>query len=119
MSSVKSVLRKFVKLTGWVRSNWGELTLLKQPIGSRVMVIAPHPDDETFGCGGAIALHRQLGHPVDIVFLTNGERGIAGKKPDEVSSIRKAEAIRATQIIGVEAAALHFLQLPDGTLNSN
>lgn len=38
-----------------------------------VLVVAPHPDDEIFGCGGAIALHRQAGVPVRVVLLTGGD----------------------------------------------
>ena len=39
----------------------------------QVLVVAPHPDDEIFGCGGAIALHRRVGVPVSVVILTGGE----------------------------------------------
>ena len=38
----------------------------------RVLVLAPHPDDEVFACGGAIALHVSQGTPVDVVVLTDG-----------------------------------------------
>ena len=38
-----------------------------------MLVFAPHPDDEVFGCGGAIALHAQAGHPVRVVLLTAGD----------------------------------------------
>src|SRR5438067_976178 len=37
-----------------------------------IMVIAPHQDDETFGCGGLIALQREGGATVKVVFLTDG-----------------------------------------------
>lgn len=37
-----------------------------------VLVLAPHPDDEVFGCGGAIASHMRAGVPVDVVILTDG-----------------------------------------------
>jgi LmbE family N-acetylglucosaminyl deacetylase len=37
-----------------------------------VLVLAPHPDDEVFGCGGAISRHVDAGHPVHVVVLTDG-----------------------------------------------
>ena len=37
-----------------------------------VLVLAPHPDDEVFGCGGALAAHVAAGVPVRVVILTNG-----------------------------------------------
>ena len=43
------------------------------PSARQVLVFAPHPDDEVFGCGGAIALHAQAGHPVRVVLLTAGD----------------------------------------------
>jgi len=41
-------------------------------VAHSVVVLAPHPDDEVFGCGGAIAAHAHLGVPVHVVILTNG-----------------------------------------------
>ena len=38
------------------------------------MVLAPHPDDEVFGCGGAIASHVRAGVPLHVVILTDGSR---------------------------------------------
>ena len=39
------------------------------------IVFAPHPDDETLGCGGTILKKRSLGAPVEVVFLTDGYIG--------------------------------------------
>ncbi|MGE5398546.1 MAG: PIG-L deacetylase family protein, partial [Chitinophagales bacterium] len=41
----------------------------------RIMVFAPHPDDDILGCGGSIAKHTSLNHEVITVFMTSGESG--------------------------------------------
>ena len=41
--------------------------------GSPVLVLAPHPDDEVFGCGGALVQAAKNGIPVRVVVLTDGE----------------------------------------------
>ncbi len=82
------------------------------------MVFSPHQDDETFGCGGMIALKREHGIPVAVVFLTDGQ-GSGGSEPqmkDKIVEVRKLEAVQALKILGVEPAEIHFLEKPDGTL---
>ncbi len=71
--------------------------------GSRVLVFAPHPDDETFGCGGSLAIHAAFGDPVKVVILTNGAKGDASgsmAKSDYVS-LRQQETINACAILGI------------------
>ena len=43
--------------------------------GGPVLVVAPHPDDEIIGCGGAIALHGRRGDAVHVALVTRGEGG--------------------------------------------
>lgn len=71
--------------------------------GRRVLVLAPHPDDETIGCGGSLALHTRARDPVKVIFLTNGAKGdFSGKaKREEYINLRKKEAIKASQILGI------------------
>jgi LmbE family N-acetylglucosaminyl deacetylase len=46
------------------------------------LVLAPHPDDETFGMGGALLLAKAASIPVDIIFVTDGALG--GEKIGDV-----------------------------------
>ncbi len=71
--------------------------------GKRVLVFAPHPDDETIGCGGSLAIHANAGDPVKVVFLTNGARGDTSGKAEKKSyiKIRQEEALKACRCLGI------------------
>jgi LmbE family N-acetylglucosaminyl deacetylase len=80
-------------------------------VAENVLVIAPHPDDESIGCGGTVCLHGGRGDRVDVVFLTSGECCTDDLPPETLRRIREAEAGEACRVLGVEAA--DFLRLPD------
>jgi len=63
--------------------------------GQRVLIVAPHPDDEV-GCGGTLLLHQQAGDTVHITHVTDGRRSRAGGLgPDEMAERRRREAAAA------------------------
>jgi len=81
------------------------------------LVIAPHPDDETFGCGGLIALKRSQGSAVHVVFLSRGEgahRNCCGTSEALIGDVRKQQAEQSCAMLGVLRENLHWLELPDG-----
>jgi len=82
-----------------------------------VLVLAPHPDDETIGCGGTLRLHVERGDRVAVVFLTSGELGLDHLPPAEAHRVREGEAEAAAQVLGLHA--LNFLRLPDWYLGEN
>ncbi|AFY45113.1 PIG-L deacetylase family protein [Nostoc sp. PCC 7107] len=84
------------------------------------MVFSPHQDDETFGCGGMIACKCEQGIPVIVVFITNGQGSgdIDTESSNKIIQIRKQEAIKALNILGVQTSAIHFLDKADGGLQA-
>lgn len=84
--------------------------------GKRVLVLAPHPDDETFGCGGTLSLHAAAGDPVKVVFVTNGAKGDTSGRNDkeEYVKLRQKEAVKACACLGV--ADLEFWSYEDRSL---
>jgi LmbE family N-acetylglucosaminyl deacetylase len=109
-------IKKLLFLGEKIRTKILHLTHVDKPEGSKVLVLAPHPGDDVLGCGGTIILHTQLGHEVNILYLTNGEKGVPGMGQAKAAETRKQEAINASRYLGVEEANLHFLHLPDGDL---
>ncbi len=81
-----------------------------------VLVLSPHPDDETLGCGGTILHHRAAGDEVRVVFLTSGEAGGHGAEPEETARIREAEARAAMAVLDV--GGVEFWHEPDGHLRA-
>lgn len=89
------------------------------PPGSVTLVLAPHQDDETLGCGGLIARKRLDAQPVHVAFITDGAASHAGHPtvaPTELARRRADEARVALFRLGVETPAIHFLNAPDGRL---
>lgn len=94
--------------------------------GERVLVLAPHPDDEVIGTGGLIQLALANGADVRVVFLTMGDINIpsfltyTGRPkltPRQIigmGEIRRQEAIAALRVLGLPADHVLFLGYPDG-----
>jgi LmbE family N-acetylglucosaminyl deacetylase len=95
---------------------------------TRLLVIAPHPDDESLGAAGLIRRVMASGGSVRVVWMTSGdgfpegvetERGITHPRPSDYRSygmLREREARAATGEVGVPERSLTFLGFPDGGL---
>jgi LmbE family N-acetylglucosaminyl deacetylase len=84
-----------------------------------ILVVAPHPDDETLGCGGLIALATEAGIEVHTLFVTDGSASHPASQthpPDVMAEIRAAEAEEALKRLGAEHQPRSFLKLRDGRL---
>lgn len=77
--------------------------------GARLLVLAPHPDDEVIGCGGLVALHLREGRPVHVVVATDGGQAGDGAQ-------REAESRTALALLG--DATIEFLRFPDRELEN-
>ncbi|TCK28111.1 LmbE family N-acetylglucosaminyl deacetylase [Ancylobacter aquaticus] len=81
-----------------------------------LLVIAPHPDDESLGCGGLIATCRAAGLPVSILIVSDGAGSHPGSTlfpPMVLAALRQQEAILAAAALGVGPSHVHFAGLPD------
>jgi LmbE family N-acetylglucosaminyl deacetylase len=85
------------------------------------LVVAPHPDDETLGCGGTLALLTRDRAAIHVIFVTDGSASHPAHPnlaPAEIAAMRKVEARAATGALGVEWANVFFMEAPDGKLAS-
>src|SRR2546423_9340756 len=76
-----------------------------------IIVIAPHPDDESIGCGGTVCKRAKAGDRVTAVYLTSGELALKKLAREQAWRTREKEARAAAQIRGL--ADLIFLRGPD------
>lgn len=82
-----------------------------------LIVVAPHPDDESLGCGGLLAWAAEHAVPTRVVFLTDGEQSHPQSRCD-VGGIRRKEAECACGVLGIRANKIRFLGLPDTGLET-
>lgn len=80
------------------------------------LVVAPHPDDESLGCGGTISRLRQLGLPVFVLFVSDGTMSHPNSRTypaERLRNLREAEARAALDVLGVAPDACAFMRLRD------
>jgi len=84
--------------------------------GKPVLILAPHADDESLGCGGLIAAASGAGHAPFVLILTDG----TGSHPNSqaypasrLKEVREQEALNAVSILGLPPGRLGFLGLRD------
>jgi N-acetylglucosamine malate deacetylase 1 len=77
---------------------------IKAPFGKSMLVVAPHQDDETIGCGGVLALQKASKHSAAIVLLQDGagECESRGMTREEMNQLRNDESRRAAAVIDME-----------------
>lgn len=101
-----------------LRSLAGAGPVVGLPAWRRALVLAAHPDDESVGCGGLLALLADAGTTLTLVFGTDGEatRG-SGLDPSATAALRRAEGSAACRVLGV--GDVRFLGLGDGALGAS
>lgn len=85
--------------------------------GGTCVVLAPHPDDESLGCGGLIAGCVQAGRMPLVVVLTDGAKSHPNSvafPPARLRAVRAEEARRAVRCLGLPPDRLLLLDQPDG-----
>lgn len=120
MSRVKNIARRWT-----ARAIAASLRRRSRPlpaVDGVLLVIAPHPDDETLGCGGLIARQARQGRRVHVLFLTDGEASHGGHPvlvPAALAAQRRDEALAALAALGVAnpSSTATFLGAPDGQLD--
>lgn len=81
------------------------------------LVLAPHPDDETLGCGVSIMRRIDAGVAVAVVVASGGGNWPPARPKEENIRVRREEAARATEVLGLPRERLTLLGLPDGELS--
>ncbi|RRA49248.1 PIG-L family deacetylase [Acidipila sp. EB88] len=79
-----------------------------------IVLVSPHPDDETLGAGGLLAACRGAGIPVTVIAVTDGEN--AYQQNDGLGAVREQEQSRALDCLGVASDHIHRLRLTDSGL---
>jgi LmbE family N-acetylglucosaminyl deacetylase len=96
---------------------------LDRIFSARILILAPHMDDETLACGGTMLMHPRK-EDVHCIFATDGARSPAPLLPwadgvdPGLARLRQQEARSVAASIGVPSPNLHFLGFPDGRLSS-
>ena len=93
------------------------------PDTARLVVLAPHPDDEVLACGALLALHAARGGESLIVAVTEGEAShreahaqdaLENTDEDQLARTRRAERTAGMRQLDLNPEQLTSLHLPDG-----
>lgn len=114
---IKDILRKILISIMQIRKNkCPQIT-----IDSQTLILAPHPDDEIFGCAGLILQLVSQGKPPHIVIMTGG--GASHKECCDVASsdviaARRELTLKAAKELGLSHDYIHFLDFEDGRIGN-
>ena len=90
--------------------------------GGRVLIVAPHPDDEILGCAGLLQQLAELKRDIVLVAVTNGTQSHPESQlysPNQLNTIRPAETHAALEVLAIDHAVKRIaLNLMDGEITA-
>ncbi len=89
-------------------------------LNNNILILAPHPDDEVFGCGGFIAQQVAEGNAPHVIVLTGGggsHRGCCSTSESDIISARRKLTHKAISVLGLPESHLHELDFTDGDIS--
>lgn len=108
--------RRWQAWSGWDEVRTADLVALL-PDGWRLVVVAPHPDDEVLGAGGLMSLAARAGRPVLVLAVTDGDASHPGSTRwprDRLVEQRASERAEALTVLGVDTGSVVRLGIADG-----
>lgn len=86
----------------------------------KILIIAPHPDDEVLGCGGAIAKYSRQGHELNVCVATEAyapdwSEKFIKERPKEIQKVAKILGIKKNYLLGLPTVKLDTI--PQKELN--
>ena len=90
----------------------------------RIMIIAPHPDDEVLAAGGLMATALKLNNEIRVIVATNGDASyttalwhgshlITKKNFERQAIMRQKESLNALTSLGMHLGQIHLWGFPD------
>ncbi|MDE7402586.1 MAG: PIG-L family deacetylase [Muribaculaceae bacterium] len=101
----------------WLRAKADKLPEFNPP--GRVLILAPHPDDEAIGCGGLISRLCFKGRPPHLAIMTGGGGSLQSHSnisAEKVIAARRQLTVNSARILGVPDDHIHFLDFSDGSI---
>lgn len=89
-------------------------------LNNNILILAPHPDDEVFGCGGLIARLVAEDHAPQVIVLTGGggsHRGCCSTSESDIISARRELTLKAMSALGLPESNIHELDFTDGRIS--
>ena len=80
----------------------------------KILVLSPHPDDESIGVGGLLALYSKQ---ISVIVMTDGRYGNDRYDAFEMKKIREQEFVNAMEVVGI--SDYKFIKIEDGLLIEN
>ncbi len=105
----------------WLEAS-GLPVLPSPPRTRRLVVVAPHPDDEVLMCGGLLRRHVAQDAEVLVIAVTDGEashEGLPEWAPHRLGRLRRAESAAGLTALGLKESQVQRLHLPDGQLQQH
>lgn len=86
--------------------------------GKTILLFTPHPDDDTFCCGGTLSMLQKNGNDIHIVIYTNDDKGSYDPEmsSQRLAGIRMHEEEEACRTLGIPKSSIQWLQFDDGML---